>query len=386
MERLTIGFDAKRAVSNMTGLGNYSRLVIESLSATYPQMCLRLYAPKEADNPRFAKVKSLPNVSIRTPKPGEARLGKSIWRSFGIPKLLREEGIQLYHGLSNELPLNISQANLPSVVTMHDVIYRRLPECYSTIDRTVYNFKYGKSCQAATRIIAVSECTKRDVMEYYGVPEQKIDVVYQGCDDIFKADYSPDRIQEVTAKYGLSGPYIIQVGSIEARKNAMLSVRALSSLPADVQLVLVGRGTDYLKELQREARRLGVWERIKVLEGVPFTELPLLYHGARTAVYPSRYEGFGIPVLEALCCRVPCVAARGSCLEEAGGEGALYVDPNDANALSEAIRATMTNETLRNRLINEGLKHAAKFDNARIPQRLLQVYERALREYAPGCK
>lgn len=378
MERLTIGFDGKRAARNMTGLGNYSRLVVESLSTAYPDLQLKLYAPADNDNPRFAKVKALPNVNLRTPRRGEARLGGSVWRTWGITKLLKADGVQLYHGLSNELPLNITKGGVPSVVTMHDVIYRRLPYCYKPIDRAVYDFKYGGSCRRATRIIAVSECTKRDVMEFYGVPEDKIDVVYQGCDDIFRARHSAPEVASVATKYGISGRYIIQVGSIERRKNALLTIKALSALPADLTLVLAGRGTAYVKELEKDCDRLGLRGRVKMLGGVAFSELPMLYQGAVSAVYPSRYEGFGIPVLEALCSRTPCVAATGSCLEEAGGAGALYVNPDDANGLAEALKQTIGDTDLRNRLIGEGLRHAAKFDNRDIPQRIMEVYAHAL--------
>lgn len=373
-----MGFDGKRAASNMTGLGNYSRLVVETLSTAYPDMRLRLYAPADNDNPRFAKVKALPNVSLRTPRRGEARLDGSMWRTWGITKLLKRDKVQLYHGLSNELPLNITKSGVPSVVTMHDVIYRRLPYCYKPIDRTVYDFKYGSSCRRATRIIAVSECTKRDVMEFYGIPEDKIDVVYQGCDDIFRTRHSAAHVAAVTAKYGISGRYIIQVGSIERRKNALLTIKALSVLPPDVMLVLAGRGTAYVKELEKEGGRLGVRGRVKMLDGVPFSELPMLYQGAVSAVYPSRYEGFGIPVLEALCSHTPCVAATGSCLEEAGGAGALYVNPDDANGLGAALRQTISDGELRSRLVGEGLRHAAKFDNSAIPQRIMEVYAHAL--------
>ncbi|MCM1318900.1 MAG: glycosyltransferase family 4 protein [Muribaculaceae bacterium] len=382
---LTIGFDGKRAVRNMTGLGNYSRLVLSSLAEAYPQMQLQVYTPRDDDNDRWNKVRSLHNIRIRLPEgKGATIFGGALWRTQGISKQLRAEGVQLYHGLSNELPINISSSGVPSVVTMHDVIYRRLPYCYKPIDRAIYDFKYGKSCRNATRIIAVSECTKRDVMEYYGVPEEKIDVVYQGCDDIFKEHWTTERLLKIKEKYGLLKPYIIQVGSIEKRKNALLTVKALSGMTEDIELVLVGRGTDYLKDIEKCAVELGVRGRIKVLSGVSFADLPGLYQGASVAAYPSRYEGFGIPVLEALCSCTPCVAATGSCLEEAGGNGALYVDADDAQGLQGAISALMNDSSLRNSLCANGLKHAAHFDNKDIPARIMEVYQKILRY--EGCR
>ena len=298
--------------------------------------------------------------------------------------------MELYHGLSNELPLNISKSGIPSVVTMHDVIYRRLPQCYKPIDRIIYDYKYGASCRNATRIIAVSQRTKLDVMEYYGIPEEKIDVVYQGCDDIFLTQASKEQIATTLKKYGVATPYIIQVGSIEERKNAMLSVRALSALsdrpglPADLKLVLVGRRTAYLDKVMTEAEKLGVTGRVQVLDNVMFKDLPALYQGALTAIYPSRYEGFGIPVLEALNSRIPCIAATGSCLEEAGGAEGLYIDSDNARELAEAITLVNTDLTVRNRIIEAGVRHASRFSNADIPERLMKVYRQAIEEYAGG--
>ena len=147
-----------------------------------------------------------------------AGFGGALWRSFGLTNNLAADKVSIYHGLSNELPLNISAAGIPSVVTMHDVIYRRMPECYSGVDRILYDFKYGRSCRNATRIIAVSECTKRDVAELYGVDPGKIDVVYQGCDDSFRREIPEEELEGVRRRLGLPGRYVLQVGTIEERK------------------------------------------------------------------------------------------------------------------------------------------------------------------------
>lgn len=383
---MKIGFDGKRALRNMTGLGNYSRLVVESLAETYPQLQLTLYSPRDGDNERLHKIRELSNVSVRLPGKGEAPLGGSLWRTRGMTHLFQTDGIDLFHGLSNELPLNISKSGIPSVVTMHDVIYRRMPECYNLPDRIIYDFKYGRACRHATRVIAVSERTKRDVMEFYGIGEEKIDIVYQGCDDIFRQRLDNAQIAGIKKKYDIRTPYIIQVGSIEKRKNAMVSVKALSRLPQEYSLLLVGRRTPYLDKVMREADTLGVRGRVKVLDGVAFKDLPALYQGAAAAVYPSRYEGFGIPVLEALNSRIPCIAAKGSCLEEAGGDSGIYIDPDDPRGLTEALDVVINEETVRTAMIEEGLRHAARFSNADIPARLMAVYRQAIEDHSRGCR
>lgn len=167
------------------------------------------------------------------------------------------------------------------------------------------------------------------------------------------------QVARIKEKYDIRTPYIIQVGSIEKRKNAMVSVKALSRLPQEYSLLLVGRKTAYLDKVLKEAVSLGVSERVKVLDGVVFKDLPALYQGAEAAVYPSRYEGFGIPVLEALNSHIPCIAATGSCLEEAGGENGIYIDPDDPGALAEALTLVINERTVRTTLIEEGLRHAA---------------------------
>lgn len=371
---MNIGFDGKRAVLNMTGLGNYSRLVIERIAEEYPRDMLNIYTPKLSDNPRLDNIRQLHNISFHLP-PQFAFHG-GLWRSFGVTNNLRADGVDIYHGLSNELPLNIRGAHIPSVVTIHDVIYRTMPECYRLPDRLIYDFKYGASCRAASHIIAISECTKRDIMRFYHIPEQKISVIYQGCDNIFHSEPSRQALAEARKTYDLPERYLLQVGSIERRKNAELSVRALSAVNSDLPLILIGRPTPYLREIEELAVRLGVRDRLRVLHDVPFPHLPLLYRLATAALYPSHYEGFGIPVLEAITCGTPCIATTGSCLEEAGGEAAIYVNPHDPRALARAIDSILSGDPGVISRIEAGRRHAARFDNAEIASRVMEIYRR----------
>lgn len=368
----SIGFDAKRAVANNTGLGNYSRLVIEAVASLRPDLSLTLYTPRITDNPRLDRIKAMANVMFATPT---SRPGGSLWRSWGISRQLRHDLPLLYHGLSNELPLNIRSTGIPSVVTMHDVIYRRLPYCYSPVDRILYDLKYGRSCREATRIIAVSQRTKEDVADIYSIDPDKIDVVYQGCDDSFKTLLPTDALDATRRHYNLPKRFILQVGTIERRKNLELTVRALSKLPKDVGLVAVGRDRDYLPKVRRIAEELGVASRLHILHDVPFSDLPSLNQLASAICYPSHYEGFGIPVLEGLESMRPVVAATGSCLEEAGGEAAFYVDPNDPRQLADVLSGILAEGVSPGRL-EEGKRYAARFDNRSVGRNTLSVYEK----------
>ncbi|MDE7159609.1 MAG: glycosyltransferase family 4 protein [Muribaculaceae bacterium] len=376
---MKIGFDGKRAVANMTGLGNYSRLALESLADALRHDKLMVYTPAMRDNPRLERLLHTYNVEFRLPS-GKGLLRKgSLWRTWGISRDLKADGIGLFHGLSNELPLSIRHTGIPSVVTIHDVIYRRLPYCYKPVDRLLYDFKYGHSCRNADRIIAISERTKHDIMEFYGIPEDKIDVAYQGCDPQFRIQLPDHAIEAVRKKYLLPDRYLLQVGTIERRKNLELSVRALPGLPEDITLVAVGRDNNYLDHVRGIAEALGVETRLRVLEGVPFKDLPALNQGAEAVLYPSRYEGFGIPVLEGMESMRPVVAATGSCLEEAGGKAAYYVDPDDPGEMTDILRSIIsgTDSGLAERIL-EGKIQASRFSNDNMARDILRTYRRVL--------
>lgn len=377
---MIVGFDGKRPVSNMTGLGNYSRLVIEQLATRYLDNHFKIYAPKLKPNPRLLTIRKLPNVEFIRPR--NPLFSGALWRTFGIPGLLKKDHVDIYHGLSNELPLNIASSSVPSVVTIHDVIYRRLPECYSPFDRRMYDFKYGRSCHNSTRIIAVSQCTKNDIVDIYGVNPDKIDVVYQGCDDSFRRDISQEELAETRSRLHLPERYILQVGTVESRKNLELTVRALATLPSDVWLVAVGRDREgYMGHVRKIAEELGVAGRILFIENIAFADLPAVNRLAEVIAYPSHYEGFGIPVLEGLeSCR-PVVAATGSCLEEAGGDAAIYVDPNSPRQMGEALNAILSGSAPVDRMIAAGKRHAAKFDTSMMASEIMKTYDKAIAEY-----
>lgn len=378
---MKIGFDGKRAVRNLTGLGNYSRLVAESLARRFPESEMLLFTPDMRENPRLETLMQLPNVKFRLPDGNGIFAKGALWRSFGITRQLRRERVDIFHGLSNELPLNIKAARIPAVVTIHDVIYRRLPHCYSIPDRIIYNFKYGLSCRLADRIIAVSQRTKDDIVEFYGIDPDKIDVVYQGCADAFKHPATRHALEKTREKYALPPRYIVQVGTIESRKNLALTVKALAALPQDVHLVAIGRDRGYLARVMEIARRDGTAGRIRVLDSVSFAELPAICQQASAAAYPSFYEGFGIPVIEALESGIPVVAAKGSCLEEAGGEAAFYVDPRSPRQMAEALKAAITGGPAIVSRIALGKRHASRFDNAEIPARIADVYAKTIEDF-----
>ncbi len=373
---IKIGFDGKRANANNTGLGNYSRFVIDSLADLYSDNDYNIYIPKRKANREYdAILESYPKVKSLLPKSGFWRGAlSSLWRSFSIRGDIRKDGIEIFHGLSNELPFGITKAGCRSVVTIHDLIYARYPKLFKPFDRWVYGIKFKYACIHADRIIAVSECTKRDVVSFFGVEPSKVDVIYQGCAPQFAEKCSAEHLDSVRSKYSLPQRYILNVGTLEDRKNLMLCVKALEHLPTEIHLVACGRRTPYSDRVMEYAAQRGLSERIHLFHKMQYFDLPAIYQGSEVFVYPSYFEGFGIPIIEAQNCGIPVVAATGSCLEEAGGDAALYVDPDDDKALSEAIARFIEDRELRQESIAKGYENVKQFSRERIASDIDRCY------------
>ena len=324
-ERLKIGFDAKRIVRNGTGLGSYGRTF-------------------QGRDQLRQQIVQQENVSFCYPAPSHLPFSKALWRSKGIVSDLKRDGIQVFHGLSGELPIGIRQSGIKSVVTIHDLIFLRHPEFYHWIDTKIY--AYGGDL----------------------ISEDRISLIYQSCAPKFKSASA--------AKGGER--YILSVGSIEARKNILLAVKALPYLPEEVKLVIVGRHTPYTDEVSAYAQKEGLSHRIRIMHGVSDEELPKLYAEAEAFVYPSRYEGFGIPIIEAISCGLPVVACTGSCLEEAGGPDSLYVDPDDAQAMAHAISQVLRGAEGREKHIENSQQYIKRFAGNDVAGQVAELYRQLL--------
>lgn len=373
---MKIGFDGKRATNNLTGLGNYSRSLIAQLAAFFPQNQYFVYTPKIKEHAQIRHFLNLKGIQTCLPDPKTL-----FWRTSGIKKQLLKDQIDLFHGLSHEIPLGIQKSGIPSIVTIHDLIFLRFPQYFGAIDRFIYNLKFRYACKHANRIVAISECTKRDIVHYFKTDPARIDVVYQSCDDSFKSPVREEIKTAVRHKHQLPEKYILNVGTIENRKNLLTLIRALKNVDTDCQLVVVGKKTAYTALVHKEIDLLGLRSRIIFLENVPFQELPAVYQMAAAFVYPSLYEGFGIPVIEALYSGIPVVAATGSCLEEAGGPNSLYVAPLDDAAMAIAINKILNNAALAIEMKLKGLEYVHKFDHEVISREMMKVYTQVCSNY-----
>lgn len=373
---MRIAFDGKKAARNRAGLGNYSRFVIKSLAKRFPDCHFDVYVSKKVKNELLDELKVFPNVSICYPTHPVLRYFPKLWERYGIPYELDKSGADIYHGLGNELPVNIRKAkHVSSLVTIHDLIFLFFPYTYSWLDRHLYNIKFRSACKRADRIIAVSECTARDIVKYYFIPKNKISVAYQGCDPRFRRVCTAGEKEEVAGRLGLPRKYMLSVGTVEERKNTALIVRAMRMVP-DIDLVIVGKRTGYADVVERTAVECGVADRLHMLSGVRSEDLPAIYQMAEVFVYPSKYEGFGIPLLEALCSGVPAIGAVGSCLQEAGGSASLYADPDAADDLAHKIEQVLSDSDLRKTMAEKGLQYATGFTEEVLADRLMEIYRK----------
>lgn len=335
---MRIVFDAKRYFHNSRGLGNYSRDVVR---------LIREYAPDWE--------------VVLMDKSG-------LSRSFmNIPPC------DIYHGLSGELPFTIGRSQARSVVTMHDAIFIRYPELYSPTYRWLFTQKVRFACKAADTIIAISEQTKRDMIEFFHADESKIRVVYQGCSNIFRQPISAEQVAEVKKKYDLPENYLLDVGAMEPRKNLKKLIQAMAAAKIDLPLVAIGGHSKYADEAAALAQQSGV--TLLLRHGVTFADFPAIYKGAEVLCYPSIFEGFGIPILEAMCVGTPVLTSTGSCFAETGGEAALYANPLDIEEIGAQLNRILTNNHLRQEMVAKGAVQANRFTDEQVAKNLIRVLQ-----------
>ena len=373
----TIGFDAKCANAELYGLGSYSRFIISSLAeACKENAYLRMYTPKRLPNTEYDKLDALPNVESMEPDGSIWRKLTTLWRLLRISKDAKRGDVELFHGLTSRLPYGLARRDIRSVVTIHDLITLRYPKQSNIFERIVEYIETRSACHRADRIIAASEATKRDIAHLLGVNHEKIDVVYEGCNPIYCQPVSEEHIDEVKRKYNLPERYLLNIGDMEERKNFGLIVEAMAELPEDVHLVVVGRETNYTRRIKSRIKSLRMESRVHFVRNIEAKDRPAIYKGADIFIYPSKFEGFALEILEALAVGVPVIAARGSSREEAGGEHSIYVSSKDCGELVDAIELLEESDELRTKMITEGQRHVKHFRSEVAAYNIMKCYRR----------
>lgn len=370
---MKIAFDAKRAYLNNSGLGNYSRTLIKSLNEFHPTNQYKLYTTKESEGPFQNYVSQQQNMVTQLPDSFLAKKLKALWRSFGLTKDLKRNQVNVFHGLSNELPFNIEQFDGKKVVTIHDLIFLAHPELYPFIDGKIYNTKFRHACHSADTIIAISQATKDDIIKFYNIAPEKIEVVYQSCDDLYYQECPHEKKDSVIKKHNLPDNYLLYVGTVEERKNLITIVKSLVYIK-DIKLVVAGRHTDYIKTVKAFIDEHQLVDRVIFLGSVDGQDLPALYQLATIFILPSIMEGFGIPIIEAQTSKTPVITTIGGCFSEPGGPHSIYVQPKDEKELASKITFLLENPDEREKMIEAGIAYTKRFHPEVITQQLMDVY------------
>lgn len=349
---MKIAFDAKRYYHNHTGLGNYARTLITALQQQYPEHTYLLYDEK------------------------------SLARTFSLRQRASREGCDLYHGLSNEMPLLPPKGRLKSIVTLHDTAWRTYPDMYTALDRQLYEWKYGWSVRHADCVLAISESTRRDAIRFYHIPEERVRVIYQPVGERFYTPMPADKARRLAEEFvkGLPQQYLLSVGSLNSRKNLLGSLQALARIaPAQrPPLVVIGRGSGaYVRECHAFAQQHLRQQDVIWLSQCNDNEmLQALYTDAMALLYPSHYEGFGLPVVEALLQGTPVLTSTVSSLPEAAGPGGLLAAPDSVDEMSHQLHRLIEDDALRHALAREGEAYCRRtFDPQALTTQVMNLYK-----------
>lgn len=374
---MKIGFDAKRALHNHRGLGNYSRTLIKSLDEHYEDSELFLFSPQEKSRDLKEWSKSLSSkCNIVYPDSFISKTFPSLWRSLLLKDEISKRHLDIYHGLSHELPLGLYSQNTLKVVTIHDLLYLKFPHFFSFIDRQTYHRKFTYSCKVSDIVIAICEQTKLDIINYLKVPEEKIHVIYQSCSPRFYYDKTKDELEKAKSKYGLIKPFIFHIATMEDNKNTLGIVKAFSKVKKDISedLILIGRGKSYKDKVKKLIKEEHLDGRVRILENVSDEDIPSIFQLAKLFIFPSFYEGFGIPIIEALFSKTPVITSKGGCFPESGGPSSKYVDPYSIGEIAGAIVEVLGDDTLQKEMAQKGHEFVQKFHWKNTSNELMNLY------------
>lgn len=360
---LIVGIDASRAVTGApTGTEYYSWALIDALLRSRSGFHFRLYTRTTPPSDFFPATE---NYEIR------AMPWTRLWTHLRLSyEMLTRPPDVLFVPAHVLPPLHPRK----SLVTVHDLGYRYFPEAHPSPERVYLDISTRRNVMAARVVIADSYATRDDIVRMYGAPREKIRVVYPSYNEgLYRPTREAGEIERVRARYGLETTYIISVGTIQPRKNYGRLIEAFAMLTPGHTLVIAGKKGWRAEELEGRVSEAGLTGRVKFVDYVPPEDLPALYAGAELAIFPSLYEGFGFPALEAQACETPLVCSNVSSLPEVAGEGALYFDPQSAAGMAEAMECVLEDPTLRASLVERGRENVARFGWARAASEIVET-------------
>jgi glycosyltransferase involved in cell wall biosynthesis len=295
----------------------------------------------------------------------------TFWQQLRIPALARADRLDCFWGPSHVLPLNLPRT-VRAVLTVNDLVAHLFPETMEGYNALVHRLFWRKSIRRADALIAISEQTKRDLVNQFGVDESRVTVIHLGVEPTFRP-LPADVVNARLSALGISGDYILSVGTLEPRKNYPVLFRALARMPDGLSLVIAGRRGWKYHSLFKMRQQLGLEQRVRLLEYVPTEDLVALYNGARLYVQPSVYEGFGLPLLQAMACGLPILSSNWASLVEIAADAAAYFDPRSVESLQVEMTRLLGDGLLLNRMRARGLERARQFTWERTAEKTLRV-------------
>lgn len=372
---MRIGLDATALPSQPVGAGNYIIQLIRALVHQFGEDEFVIFA--QGSGPALINLPEHENVDwviFPDRKPG-IRL---VWEQLILPSHVQESGVDLLHSLHYTRPLRLSCS---SVVTFHDMTFFLYPQLHTRIRRLYFPSMIRASAKRAQALVAVSESTRQDAMRILGIPPEKITTTQLGLNPAFRPIQEGEGRRIVAEKYHLPGKFILYVGLVEPRKNLPVLINAYQRLAAngiEYHLVIVGRYGWMYEDVIRQVKELNLIDRVHFIGYIPQEDLPLVYNLSSLFVYPTLYEGFGLPVLEAMACGKPVITSNVASLPEIVEEAGLLIPPGDVQALTRTIGAVFEDQALRDDLSRKGPVQAARFTWQRTAQLTYQVYRQVL--------
>jgi glycosyltransferase involved in cell wall biosynthesis len=370
--KMRIGINASKIYDVHTGVGRYTSNLSRSILKTSSKNDYYLYTPGRVGKTARSNIEGTdfekPAVSIQN------NTLRILWEQMVLPMYSRKDRLDLFHYTDHALSLLFRKC--PIIITVHDIAYLRLPNLLNT-SRKVYKKNILQiSIRKAKIIIADSYATKEDIIEYFGIREEKIRVIHLGVESRFRPI---NNVEDFRLKNNLPSKMILNVGTLEPRKNVVSLIKAFRKLREmgfeDVKLVIAGNKGWLYQEIFKEVGQSGLKQEILFLGVVRDKDLPLLYNCADIFVYPSLYEGFGLPPLEAMACGVPVITSNTSSLPEVIGDAGIMVDPTDINSLCESMYILLKDKELWNRMRNMGLERSKLFSWDNTAEKILKVYD-----------
>lgn len=388
---MRVGLNAFFQQYPTTGSGQYLKHLMGQLAAICDDEFV-LFSPRLAREPHCSDLvcSSQPLV---TPFAGRHEHLDKLWfEQLSVPRASSSSGVQLIHYPYFAAPL---RCGLPVVVTVHDLIPLILPPYAGNALARAYSRLVASATRRATAIIADSECSRRDVIRLLNVPEDRVTVVYLAASERFQPMSDSPELAARKHQYGLDDPYVLYLGGIDCRKNVPRLLEAFAEVlrrgsgtrgfPTDLKLVIAGSiptPSSMFPDVRGQAISLGLEDKVKFLGLVPDEDTPWLYSGAEAFVFPSLYEGFGLPPLEAMACGTPVVCSNAASLPEVVGPAAITVDAEDTAGLASAMERVLTDDNLRCDLRERGLRQARQFSWRKTAEETLRVYHQAVQSHS----